>query len=118
MAVEALRKGAVDFIEKPAGGQLLLDKVHEAIRTGIRWQESKARRRAVDAKLALLSPREKEILGHVTKGRSAKAVARELGLSRKTIDWHLVTIREKMEVCSVSELLLLLHQAGRLQTGE
>lgn len=114
MAVEALTKGAVDFLEKPAGGQVLLDKVHEAIRRNIRAQQVEARKRAVDAKLSLLSPKEKEVLDHIKRGERVKTLALEMGIRRKTVDWYLSMIREKMGVDSTSELLLLLHKADRL----
>jgi len=117
MAVEALRKGAADFIEKPAGGQSLLDKVHQAIKESARREQLAHKKRAIDAKLAGLTAKEREILDHVKQGKRVKTIALEMGLSRKTIDWHLAMIREKMEVNSTGELLLLLHRADRLQSS-
>ena len=108
MAVGALKKGATDFIEKPAGGQYLLDKVYEAIKESDRQQELNDRKRALEAKLSLLTPREREVLDYIKQGKRVKSVSLEMGLSRKTVDWHLSMIRDKMGVDSTGELLLLL----------
>ena len=107
MAVDALRKGAFDFIQKPAGGQVLLDKVYEAIKVSDQLNEIKTREQSLAAKLSQLTPREKEVLSHVRRGCRIKSVALQLGLSRKTVDWHLSMIREKMGVDSTAELQLL-----------
>jgi len=114
MAVETLRKGAVDFVEKPAGGQYLLDKVHEAIDKADCMQRLKARKRDISAKLARLTPREKEVLEYIKQGKRPKTIAFELGLSRKTVDWHFAVLRKKLAVDSTGELMLLLHEGDLL----
>ncbi|MEN6428507.1 MAG: response regulator [Phycisphaerales bacterium] len=113
MAVEALKKGAMDFVEKPAGGQHLLDKVHDAIKESARLRQKEMAAKDIRSKLDLLTSREREVLDCVRAGKQAKVIARELGLSRKTVDWHLSVIRQKMDVESSSELILLLHRADR-----
>ena len=114
MAVEALRKGAVDFLEKPAGGQYLLDKVYEAIRESERRIAAEDERQALNAKLSSLTPRENEVLELTRQGKRVKSIALEMGLSRKTVDWHLSMIRDKLGVDSTGELILLLHRGGQL----
>lgn len=109
MAVEALKKGATDFIEKPAGGQYLLEKVYEAIKESDRQQEVSGKKRALESKLSLLTPREREVLDHIKQGERVKSISMEMGLCRKTVDWHLSMIRGKMGVDSTGELLLLLY---------
>jgi two-component system response regulator DctR len=111
MAVQALKKGAVDFLEKPAGGQHLLDKVYDAIKESTRRRQEESAAKDIRSKFALLTAREKEVLDRVEAGQQVKTIARELGLSRKTVDWHLSAIRQKMGVSSSGELLLLLHEA-------
>lgn len=113
MAVEALKKGAMDFVEKPSGGQHLLDKVHDAIKESARLRQKEMAAKDIRSKLDLLTSREREVLDCVRAGKQAKVIARELGLSRKTVDWHLSIIRQKMDVESSSELILLLHRAGQ-----
>jgi FixJ family two-component response regulator len=113
MAVQALKKGALDFVEKPAGGQYLLDKVYDAIKESTRLRQEEAAARDISSKLSLLTSREREVLGLIEAGKQVKVIAHELGLSRKTVDWHLSAIRQKMGVGSSSELLLLLGRKGR-----
>lgn len=113
MAVEALKKGAMDFVEKPSGGQHLLDKVHDAIKESARLRQKEMAAKDIGSKLDLLTSREREVLDCLRAGKQAKVIARELGLSRKTVDWHLSIIRQKMDVESSSELILLLHRAGQ-----
>jgi len=114
MAVEALKKGAFDFLEKPIRGQPLLDKVHAALEEGRRIQERRARVTEVRAKLELLTEREREVLARVKKGEPPKVIARESKLSRKTVDGHLDSIREKLCVDSTSQLIMLLHESEDL----
>ena len=114
MAVEALRNGAFDFVEKPSGGQFLLDKVFDAIEESSRQQDLSDRTRALRTMLASLTPKEEEVLGYVKQGKRVKIIAMEMGLSRKTVDWHLAMIREKLGVESTGELMLRLHAAGAL----
>ncbi len=112
MAVKALQAGALDFIEKPAGGQYLLDRVHGALEEGKRRHALEQRRRALKTKFSSLTPKESEVVEYVRQGKTSKSIAMRMGLSRKTVDWHLSMIREKMGVSSTAELLLLLHQAA------
>ncbi len=114
MAVEALKKGAVDFVEKPVGGQTLLDKVHEALCLDERSFLRQTQVEEVRSRLALLTPKEKQVLQCLMEGQRSKQMALTLGLSRKTVDWHLSVIREKMGADSTGDLMLLLHKAGYL----
>lgn len=111
MAVKALQAGALDFIEKPPSGQYLLDKVHEALEEAKRRRLRAAEQSAIGAKLSSLTPRETEIIEYVKQGMSSKSMAMKMGLSRKTVDWHLSMIRDRLEVNTNADLLLLLHQA-------
>jgi FixJ family two-component response regulator len=114
MAVETLKKGAMDFVEKPFGGQSLLDKVHEALALEERNFLRQMQTEEIRSRLALLTPREKQVLQHLVEGQRSKQMALTLGLSRKTVDWHLSVIREKMGADSTGDLMLLLHKAGCL----
>jgi len=115
MAVEALRKGAFDFMEKPIRGQLLLERIQCAIETHQRLRRREASMRQTQARRALLTERELEILDCVQQGRGAKSIAQEFGLSRKTVDAHMTSIRGKMEVESTPQLVMLLYESGLLQ---
>lgn len=118
MAVQTLQKGAVDFVEKPFGGQVLLDKVHEALRLDEQSVRRQAQVREAEARLALLTPKEKQVVDCLMEGKRSKQIALRLGLSRKTVDWHLSMVREKMDVDSTADLMLFLYKAGWLDADE
>lgn len=114
MAVETLKKGALDFIEKPFGGQTLLDRVQEALRVDAQNQRRQGQLDDLKARASLLTPREKQIAQYLMEGKHSKQIALALDLSRKTVDWHLSVIREKMGVDSTSDLILAFYKAGWL----
>jgi len=115
LAVQAMRDGAADLFEKPVDEQRLLDRVQQLIeaigeRLGQRQQQE-----IVEARLALLIPREREVLDLVLAGRRTKEAATDLGLSPKTVEVHRAKLLEKMRVRSVAELVsvVLSHPASR-----
>lgn len=112
MVVETFKKGAIDFVEKPFGGQMLLDKIHEALRLDEQRLQQQAQTEEAQSRLALLTPRERQVLQYLMDGKRSKQIALALGLSRKTIDWHLSVVREKIGVDSTGDLVLLLHKAA------
>jgi len=118
MAVETLKKGAADFVEKPFGGQTLLDKVHEALRLDELSFQRQTQVEEIRSRLALLTPKERQVLQCLVEGKRSKQIALALGLSRKTVDWHLSVMREKMGADSTGDLLLLLHKADCLGMDE
>jgi len=117
MAVDALRSGAFDFVEKPIRGQLLLDKVYSAVERHRQLCGRRARMQEIHARRASLTDRENEILNRVKGGRSPKSIALEFGLSRKTVDAHLTSIREKMGVESTPQLIMLLYESGLMPSS-
>jgi len=110
MAVEAMRAGAVDFIEKPFRAQALLDSIHVAIALDDRVRREQAERAQIDEKLQTLTEREREIMDLLVEGRSNKTIAYELGIAAKTVDFHRANILDKMGALSVVELVLLLSK--------
>jgi FixJ family two-component response regulator len=104
MAVSAMKSGAEHFIEKPYNDQQLLDAVAAAIRRSRNILCERAWRRAVAARLARLSRREREVLDRVLAGKLNKVIAAELDLSVKTVEVHRHAVMEKMEAGSVAEL--------------
>ncbi len=105
MAVEAMRGGAVDFLQKPFSNQVLLERVNQAIARGRDAQELAGQRRAAQARLATLSPREHEVLRLLLDGCMNKAIAAELGISAKTVEDHRASIMRKMQVRTVAALV-------------
>jgi FixJ family two-component response regulator len=103
-SVQAMKAGAVDFIEKPFEEEVLVASVERAIE---RDRQQRARRIEGDvytARLELLTPRERQVLRHVIAGRLNKQIAARLGTAEKTIKVHRARVMYKMSVRSVAEL--------------
>ncbi|NNM04540.1 MAG: response regulator transcription factor, partial [Gemmatimonadetes bacterium] len=98
MAVEAVKNGALDFVQKPFRDQDLLDKIHEALEVDAR---GRARRRdllEIRSRLESLTPRETEVMELVVSGKPNKNIARELEISQRTVEIHRARVMEKMQV--------------------
>ncbi|MEN6424395.1 MAG: response regulator [Phycisphaerales bacterium] len=115
MAVEAMKKGAYDFLEKPVGDQMLLDRLNAALAEDRRRHESRMEVAVLQRKPALLTPREREVLQLLRLGRSTGKIARALDISQKTAQVHRTHILEKMEADTVTNLVTLLHQYNAAQ---
>lgn len=107
MAVEAMRAGAIDFLEKPFREQDLLHRINQAIEQDAKVRREQARKAEIVARFASLTHREREIMDLVVAGKHNKAIASELRLSHKTVEFHRANIMEKMKADSVAELVHL-----------
>jgi len=114
MAIRAMKAGAFDFVEKPFQAQALLDRLHEALTLDAQERRRQARRSDVAARMALLSPREREVLERVAEGQYNKVVAAELGISLSTVEIHRKRVMEKLQAQSLSDLLRLLALSNGL----
>ena len=111
MAVQAMKSGAADFIEKPFKDQVVLDAVAAAVRRSAEAvQEARIRAEAV-ALLAALSPREREVARLVALGQPNKLIAAALGISEKTVHIHRQHVMEKAGLSSAAELARLMLRA-------
>ena len=106
-AVRALTGGALDFIEKPFSRQLLLDRIRRAVVLDANARRAQAERADVAARMAALTPREREVLEMVVAGRTNKVMAMTLGICEKTIEVHRAHVMRKMRVQSLAELVRL-----------
>ncbi len=106
-SVRAMKAGAADFLEKPVDEQQLLDAVHRALERDRLGKREEAELLELRGRLASLTPREREVLGHVVAGRPNKQIAAELGTSEKTVKVHRARVMEKMKVASLAELARL-----------
>jgi FixJ family two-component response regulator len=108
MIVQAMKSGALDFLEKPLHRQLLMERVQIAldIDAEAHWQRS--RRADVFSQLDALSPREREILQYLVEGKSTKEIAASLRIGLKTVAKHRIRVLTKMQVDTVVELIRLL----------
>ena len=111
MAVNAVKAGAVDFIQKPFRDQELLDKIQEALETDARIRAQRMDLVEIRGRLEALTPRETEVLGLVVEGQANKNIARTLGISQRTVEIHRARVMEKMQVRSVSKLVQLVMKA-------
>ena len=112
MAVAAIKKGAVDFIEKPFGEQELLRLVAHCLERDAEQRKAVAASASIAARLAALTPREREVLDLIVAGKLNKIIADRLAISPKTVEVHRARVMEKMGVRSVAELVQAV-MAGR-----
>jgi two-component system, LuxR family, response regulator FixJ len=106
-ATQAMRSGAVDFIEKPLDRKLFLARVYEALERDKLQRSEHLRRRDLEFRLTKLTPREREVLTLVVEGLLTKQIAGQLGISIKTVEVHRSNITKKMGVESVVQLVRL-----------
>ena len=111
MAVDAVKAGAVDFIQKPFRDQELLDKIQEALEFDSRIRAKEAELGEIRARLDTLTERESEVMELVVDGQPHKHIARALGISQRTVEIHRARVMEKMKVRSVSLLVQLVMKA-------
>ena len=105
MAVEAMQKGAVDFIQKPFRDQELLDRIHIALDTDEQRRAEQKQHNVVAERVALLTNREREVFELVVTGKPNKLIAYELGVSQRTVEIHRARVMEKMEARSLADLV-------------
>jgi FixJ family two-component response regulator len=110
--VRAMKAGAVDFLTKPVDADALLAAIDSARERESRGREARAEMDFFIARLATLTPREREVFGHVIAGRLNKQIAYDLGTVEKTIKVHRSRMMEKMGVRSLAELVRLAERAG------
>jgi FixJ family two-component response regulator len=112
MTVAAIRAGAVDFLTKPVSEPRLLDAVEEALQIDAAERSNGLWRDALQRRLESLTPRERQVLEHVVRGRLNKQIAADLGTVEKTIKVHRARVMHKMGVRSLAELVQLASAAG------
>jgi FixJ family two-component response regulator len=111
-AVDAMRHGAFDYLVKPVRSQQLVDAVNRALRRTQAEAEHLSSRREVEARLARLTARERDVLGEIVGGDSYRVIAGRLDVSPRTLEAHRKRIMTKMGARSLPELLRALAKAG------
>ena len=106
-AVTAIKRGAHDFLQKPVHAAELVDKVQSALARSRELHAQRLQRAALDARLALLTEREREVLELVVAGRSSREIAEQFELSPRTVENHRARAMEKLRVGSAIELAKL-----------
>ena len=116
-SVRAMRHGAEDFLEKRAPKGQLLDAVHRAVDRDARACAEQARLQALRLAFDALSPRERDVLAQVVRGRLNKQIAADFNIHERTVKLHRTAITTKLRVHSVAELTRLAQQAGWFEAG-
>ena len=107
MAVQAMKEGAFEFIQKPFRDQDLLDRINHALKQDAENRSTVARRAEVLHRLETLTPRERQVMDMVVDGAANKVIAIDLNLSERTVEIHRAKVMEKMGARSVAHLVKL-----------
>ncbi len=116
IAVEALKAGAADFLEKPFDDEQIVRAVGKALADSQRMRQADAAVAEIAARMANLTPREREVLDRLVAGQPNKTIAYDLGSSPRTVEVHRARVMEKMGARSLPELVRMavaVEQAGR-----
>jgi two-component system, LuxR family, response regulator FixJ len=105
IAVQALKLGASDFIEKPFPGEVLIDAVLSALHAAEETRGQAADRADINERIRLLTPREHEVFEELVAGNQNKVIAYNLGMSPRTVEVHRARVMEKMRARSLSALV-------------
>jgi FixJ family two-component response regulator len=116
MAIDAIKHGALDFIEKPFDANTVVARVREAIEAWVRRAENGHGDTLPHQFLGqdLLTPREREVLGQIAGGASNKEAGRKLGISPRTIEVHRARIMEKLGAKNAADLVRIVLSEGRV----
>jgi two-component system, LuxR family, response regulator FixJ len=105
MAVNAMKSGAMDFIQKPFRDQDLLDRINKALEQDLELRRRRSEEQAIRERLAALTPRETEVMWRVVRGQANKVIALDLGVSQRTVELHRARVMRKLKMRSLAELV-------------
>ena len=115
LAVQAMKQGAFDFLEKPFDGDALLTSVRKALIHSNDEHARHAETRIIQDRLAKLTPRENEVLAGLLNGQQNKIIAGELGIGVRTVETHRASVMAKMRAGSLSELVRMALVISRVR---
>ena len=118
MSVRAIKQGAVDFLTKPVHDSDLIEAIHDAIEKDRIARQTREKLNEHQQRLAMLTPREREVLSHVVSGKKNRQIADDLGTVEKTIKVHRAHLMKKLKVKSLADLVKLVERLGVLSTWE
>jgi two-component system response regulator FixJ len=117
LAVEAMKLGALDFVEKPFDDDALIASVRSALGEAKRHSVHEDERKEIDARLAQLTARERQVLDGLVAGQPNKVIAYELGISPRTVEIYRANVMTKMQANSLSELVRMALVTGALRSS-
>ena len=115
LAVEAMKLGAMDFLEKPFEDDRLIGMIEAALRQAEPGVKNEAATIEIQSRIASLSPRERQVMDGLIAGLSNKLIAREYDISPRTIEVYRANVMTKMQAASLSELVRLAMRGGALK---
>jgi two-component system response regulator FixJ len=115
LAVEAMKLGAIDFLEKPFEDDRLVGMIEVALKQAESGARSEAAAQDIAARIESLSPRERQVMQGLVAGLSNKLIAREYDISPRTIEVYRANVMTKMQASSLSELVRLAMRAGAIK---
>jgi len=118
LAVEAMKIGAADFLEKPFDDEVLLASVRSAFARQEGTDKRRAERTEIESKLAALSNRERDVLQGLVRGLANKQIAFDLGISPRTVEIYRANLMTKMQASSLSDLVRMALIANILDAGQ
>ena len=115
LAVEAMKLGAIDFLEKPFEDDRIIGMIEMALRQAEASAQGEAMTHDIASRIATLSPRERQVMDGLVAGLSNKQIARDYEISPRTIEVYRANVMTKMQAGSLSELVRLAIRAGALK---
>jgi FixJ family two-component response regulator len=118
MAVTAMKSGASDFVQKPFRDQDLIDRINKALARDAERRKGRAEQDEIRGRIALLTPRETEVMQRVARGQANKVIAMDLGVSQRTVELHRARVMKKLRMRSVAELVHAIDRIGGVATPD
>ena len=112
MAVTAMKSGAADFVQKPFRDQDLIDRINKALARDLERRKGRTEQDEIRGRIALLTPRENEVMLRVVRGQANKVIAMDLGVSQRTVELHRARVMKKLRMRSVAELVHAIDRIG------
>jgi len=112
MAVTAMKSGAADFVQKPFRDQDLIDRINKALDQDRERRKVRGEKDEIRARIALLTPRETEVMQRVVRGQANKVIAMDLGVSQRTVELHRARVMRKLKMRSLAELVHAVDKIG------
>lgn len=112
MAVTAMKSGAADFVQKPFRDQDLIDRINKALARDLERRKARSEQDEIRARIALLTPRENEVMERVARGQANKVIAMDLGVSQRTVELHRARVMKKLRMRSVAQLVHAIDRIG------
>lgn len=118
MAVEAMQQGACDFLQKPFRDQDLIDRIQRALERDAHSRAALEQHSKIRERLEALTPREREVLMLMTRGKPNKIMAADLGVSQRTVEIHRARVMEKSGAASLAQLVRMVMDLEGTQAGK